>query len=104
MSDLIMSQFSRTSFLLVLVVAAFGLDGCGTIRTMPTLASYGAPKIYSGTRLDFHAIRGNESRLREFSASPPNYPIIDIPFSLIADTVILPATIPVVSYELVFGK
>lgn len=97
-----MNQFSRR-FLWILIVLAVWATGCGTLRTMPSLGSYGAPKIYSGTRLDFHAMRGNESRLKEFSASPPEYPFIDIPFSLFLDTIILPVTVPVVCYELVFG-
>lgn len=86
-----------------LVVTVFGLGGCGTIRTMPTLGSYDAPKIYSGTRLDFYAATDNESQLALFNATPPEHAVIDIPFSFILDTIILPVLIPVVIYELVFG-
>lgn len=99
-----MLRFTRTVFLWIIVISASALDGCGTIRTMPSLASYDAPKIYSGTRLDFHAITGNDSSLKEFSATPPQYPSLDMPFSLILDTVILPVTFPVASYEFLFGR
>jgi len=98
-----MSPFSHVLFRWLLVVMVVGSYGCGTIRTMPTLASYDAPKIYSGTRLDFYAATGNEASLTPFSAKPPEYPLIDIPFSFILDTIILPVTISVAGYKLVFG-
>lgn len=56
-----MRRSSCALFLCFLVGLSIGLDSCGTIRTMPSLESYGSPKIYSGARLDFHAIMGNES-------------------------------------------
>lgn len=43
-------------FLRIVLVLAIGLGGCATIRTIPSLSSAGHPKIYSGARLDFHAI------------------------------------------------
>ncbi len=87
----------------IFLTLAFGLAACGTIRTMPYLGSYGSPKIYSGARLDFHAIVENESDLRRFRARPPKYPLLDIPFSLVLDTAILPVTFPAATYELLFG-
>ncbi len=99
-----MTRFSHKFILWLLVVTIFGLEGCGTIRTMPTLGSYDAPKIYSGTRLDVYAAADDESHLALFSVTPPEHPVIDMPFSFILDTIILPVIIPVVSYELVFGR
>lgn len=98
-----MKQFSRTLLPLLLVVLVFGMDGCATIRTMPSLASPEHPKVYSGARLDFHTIKKNEEPLKKFNAKAPEHPLIDFPFSVILDTVILPVTIPVASYELLFG-
>lgn len=79
-----------------------GLNGCATVRTMPTLGSYGSPKVYSGTRLDFNAVTGNTAGVKRFKTEPPEYPLADIAFSAILDTIILPVTLPVATYELVF--
>lgn len=98
-----MRKLSRMLFLSILLVTANALSACGTIRTMPALGSYDTPKIYSGTRLDLSAITRNESKLKRFSTVPPEHPLIDFPFSLLLDTIILPMTIPAATYELVFG-
>lgn len=42
---------------IICCAVALGAAGCGTVRTMPTLGSYGTPQIYSGARLDLDAIR-----------------------------------------------
>ena len=97
-----MRQSSSALFLWIIVALAIGLEGCGTIRTMPSLTSPRHPKIYSGARLDFHAIMKNEECLKKFKAEVPEYPLIDFPFSLILDTVILSTTFPVTTYEFLF--
>jgi uncharacterized protein YceK len=62
-----------------LVMAAMALSGCATIATL------GEPetknKVFSGT-------------IRHFELACGHGQCVDFPFSLIADTVILPATIP----------
>lgn len=98
-----MRQFSRTMFLWILVALVFGLNGCATIRTMPSLATPEHPKIYSGSRLDYGAISKNGESLKKFKAEAPEHPLIDFPFSVILDTVILPITFSVASYEFLFG-
>ena len=95
----------QTSFVLSLMVTlamAIGLTGCATIRTVPTLGSYGSPKVFSGARLDFNAATGNEAGLAKFSVTPPVYPLIDLPFSALLDLFILPLTLSVATYELIF--
>lgn len=89
-------------YLWIILALAIGSGGCATIRTMPSLSSAGHPKVYSGARLDFHAIMGDEPGLNKFRARPPKYPWIDFPLSLILDTAILPITFPVATYELLF--
>jgi uncharacterized protein YceK len=69
---------------------------------MPNLASYGSPKVYSGARLDYNAVRGDREDLGKFKAEAPTHPLIDFPFSTILDTVILPVVLPVATYELIF--
>ncbi len=98
-----MRQFFHTLFLLLLVVSVFGSAGCATIRMMPSLATPEQPKIYSGTRLDYHAISKNEEALKKFNAKSPEHPLIDFPFSALLDTLLLPVTFSVACYELIFG-
>ena len=66
-----------------------------------------SPKIYSGTRLDIHASAGHDDILRsyrdKYSVEPPAYPKLDLPFSLLFDTIILiPIVMPIVLYQAVF--
>jgi uncharacterized protein YceK len=75
--------------------------GCATYRTISE-AVPGSPKVFSGTRLDINAIAGNEIGIRKFKVAPPPYPLVDLPFSLLLDTLILPLTLPVATSELLF--
>ena len=95
-----MRQCSSVVLLLTLTMT-LGPAGCATVKTMPTLGSYGTPKIYSGTRLDVNAVSGDKEGLGKFSMEAPAYPLIDVPFSLLVDTFILPITISVALYEIV---
>jgi uncharacterized protein YceK len=76
-------------------------SGCATYTTISN-AGIGTPKVYSGTRLNLLALQGNASAMRRFPAPPPRYPAADLPLSLILDTALLPMTLPVTTYELVF--
>lgn len=87
-------------------VAAFIMatqSGCATFGTIDK-ASPGSPKVYSGTRLDVYAITDNGVALRRFPAAPPRYPLLDLPFCLVADTMLLPLTVPTASYEFLFER
>lgn len=97
-----MNRSYRVWLLWIIVVLAISGEGCGTIRTVPSLASEDHPKVYSGTRLDLNAIAKNEERLKKFKAEAPEHPGIDLPFSCILDTLFLPLTLPVAAYEFVF--
>ena len=74
---------------------------CATYRTIST-AEQGSPKVFSGTRLDVSAIRGDEIALRKFKTAPPRYPLVDLPFSIGFDMAILPLTVPIATGELLF--
>ena len=88
-----------TSFTLIMLSMA--LTGCATYRTISEAAP-GSPKVFSGTRLDINAIRGDEVGIRKFKVAPPPYPMVDLPFSLLLDTFIIPLTFPVATYEFIF--
>ena len=60
--------------------------------------------MYSGTRLDYSAVTENREGLGKFKAEAPRYPLLDIPFSVVLDTVLLPVTLSVATYELVFEQ
>ena len=76
-------------------------SGCATYRTI-SAAEQGSPKVFSGTRLDVNAIRGDEVALRKFKADPPRYPLVDLPLSIGFDIAILPLTVPIATGELLF--
>ncbi|MEK7303430.1 MAG: YceK/YidQ family lipoprotein [Pseudomonadota bacterium] len=76
---------------LVWLVAALWVSGCATVTSLDSAGRRG-PLVYSGTRLDLAAMVGDEHGLRRFNTVPPAYPWLDLPFSLVADTVIFPLT------------
>lgn len=94
---------------LVSVVLIFLLctTGCATMTTANHFTQ-DSPMIYSGTRLDIHASADDETILRnyrdKYGVEPPAYPKLDLPFSLLFDTIILiPVVLPLVLYQAVFG-
>jgi uncharacterized protein YceK len=61
-----------------------------------------APRLYSGTRLDWAAITGDRHYLEHYKLRPPPFPAADLPLSLAADTAFLPLTIPRATYQWLF--
>ena len=88
-------------FILVLALVST-LPGCATYSTISE-AKPGSPKIYSGTRLDLNAIQGNEHAQLKFKTLPPKNPGLDLPFSFLLDTIMLPLSLSVSGYEILFG-
>lgn len=76
--------------LLVLILAVLMLTGgCASVRTLDA-AQVDAPIIYSGTRLDWYSLQGGCYPMERFGAQPPKYAAIDLPFSFLLDTLLLP--------------
>ena len=73
-------------------------SGCATYRTVSAVER-GSPRVYSGTRLDLNAIENDSIQLKKFQAKPPKYPVLDLPASLVLDTVMLPLTASSALYE-----
>ncbi|MDA8098215.1 MAG: YceK/YidQ family lipoprotein [Nitrospiraceae bacterium] len=88
----------------MLIIISLSHQGCATVKTMPNLGSYGTPKLYSGTRLDYNAATGDTVKLEEFKSESPDSPVLDMPFSALLDTIILPITLSVTLYEVIFEK
>ena len=92
-------------FFVVILILSLLFAGCATLEAV-SKAKQGSPKIYSGTRLDAHAINQNSEYLKniklEYGISPPEHPWIDMPFSIVLDTAFFPLTSSVALYELIF--
>jgi uncharacterized protein YceK len=74
----------------LLVLAQLG--GCATVRTLDA-SKPGAPLVYAGTRLDWYVMNGGCCPLDRFGAEAPAYPRLDLPGSLLLDTLLLPLSV-----------
>ena len=74
----------------VLVLAQLG--GCATVRTLDA-SKPGAPLVYAGTRLDWYVMNGGCCPLDRFGAEAPAYPRLDLPGSILLDTLLLPLSV-----------
>lgn len=74
----------------VLVLAQLG--GCATVRTLDA-SKPGAPLVYAGTRLDWYVMNGGCCPLDRFGAEAPAYPQLDLPGSMLLDTLLLPLSV-----------
>jgi len=74
----------------LLVLATLSLlGGCASVRTLDA-AKPGAPIIYSGTRLDWYSLNGGCCPMERFGAMPPKHAALDLPASVVLDTLLLP--------------
>jgi uncharacterized protein YceK len=80
---------SGRAFLLLLVLSC---SGCGTINMLNSDKT-NPPLVYSGTRLDWYALQGGCCPEERFGAQSPAWPAIDLPFSLLLDTLLLPLSV-----------
>ena len=73
-----------------------GLSGCATFKSINVAALlplYERILIYSGTRLDWAAITENDAAISKLKATPPSYPLVDLPLSFALDTILLPLSV-----------
>jgi uncharacterized protein YceK len=77
---------------LPLLLAAGLLPGCASISTLNG-AKTDLPIIYSGTRLDWYALHGGCCPEPRYGSAAPSYPAVDLPFSAVLDTLVLPFTV-----------
>lgn len=78
--------------LLVALLVVLAATGCATVRTLDA-AKPGAPVVYSGTRLDWYALQGGCCAEDRFGAEAPAYPGLDLPGSMLLDTLLLPLSL-----------
>ncbi len=81
----------------LILCTTFLLTGCASVQTVYQ-TNAGSPKIYGGTRLDYHAVHRDRRYLDyaywHYGLEAPRNPSLDMPFSLVLDTVMLPLTLP----------
>ena len=73
----------------LLLLGALSLSGCATVATLDA-AQPGAPLVYAGTRLNMYELNGGCCALERFGAEAPRYPGLDLPASILLDTLLLP--------------
>lgn len=73
----------------LLLISLMLSSGCASVRTLDA-AQAGAPVIYSGTRLDLYSLQGGCYPLERFGAHAPKYAALDLPFSFLLDTLLMP--------------
>jgi uncharacterized protein YceK len=77
------------------LLAALLSSGCASVRTLDA-AKPGAPLIYSGTRLDWYSLNGGCCPVERFGAEAPKHAALDLPASLLLDTLLLPLSLAAV--------
>jgi len=77
---------------LIGLLAALAVSGCATVRTLDANKP-GAPVVYAGTRLDLYVINGGCCPQDRFGAEAPTYPRLDLPGSMLLDTLFLPLSL-----------
>jgi uncharacterized protein YceK len=75
-------------------ICIIGLSGCATFKSLNAdVPLYERVFVYSGTRLDWAALKNDTATIRKFKTEPPSYPLVDLPFSFAMDSVFLPLAI-----------
>jgi len=77
----------------LLLAGAVLLSGCATVGTL-NAKQPDAPVVYAGTRLDLYALKGGCCAEDRFGTAAPAWPGLDLPFSAVLDTLLLPLSIP----------
>jgi len=96
-----MNNYKNTIYILILLSLMITSSGCATYKTLDNV-TFNSPKVFSGTRLDLHAINKNKVALKKFKVNPPEYPLLDLPGSFVLDVVAAPATLGLTAYEALF--
>jgi len=77
---------------LIGLLATLAVSGCATVRTLDANKP-GAPVVYAGTRLDLYVMNGGCCPKDHFGAEAPGYPGLDLPGSMLLDTLLLPLSL-----------
>ena len=86
---------SKSNYLLVLLILPFIVGGCATTSTLSQPAYERKPLVMSGVRLDLASLKNDVGVTEKFGVSPPDFPLLDLPFSFVLDFFALGYTLPV---------
>lgn len=86
------SKFNLRVAMLALMLM---LGGCATTSTLSQPAHERKPVVMSGTRLDIASLRNEPDLQAKYGVSPPDYPLLDLPFSVFLDFIALGYSLPV---------
>ena len=86
------NQIVRT---IVLVASMLLLSSCATISTVSQPAYERKPLVMSGSRLNIASLRGEYALQERFGVAPPQFPLLDLPFSVLLDFMVLGYALPV---------
>ena len=89
---------STYSVLFCLLMAL--VSGCATTSTVSQTEHRNAPLVFSGTRLNVAALSHKPNLKERFGVAPPDYPLLDLPFSGMLDLFVLGYTLPVALFSL----
>lgn len=88
-------QVSKRLCLPLLLALSFSMGGCATTSTLNQPLHKNKPLVMSGARLDLAALRDDVVITERFGVAPPDYPLLDLPFSTALDLIVLGYTVPV---------
>ncbi len=88
-------NISKNLFLMLLLTLVAVASGCATTSTLSQPAYERKPLVMSGVRLNLASLRKEASVNERFGVNPPDYPLLDLPFSTFLDVVSLSYTVPV---------
>lgn len=72
----------------------FSVGGCATSSTLSQPVHERKPLIMSGSRLDVASLLNEPDLKAKFGVAPPDYPLLDLPFSVFFDLMALGYTLP----------
>lgn len=78
--------------ILILLALLSVTSGCASVRTLDA-AKADAPVVYAGTRLDWYVLNGGCCPVDRYGAEAPDLPGLDLPFSALLDTLLLPLSL-----------
>ena len=88
----------------VLLTILIALSGCATTSTLSQPVHERRPLVMSGVRLDLASLRQDAGVTERFGVSPPDYPLLDLPFSALFDIFALGYTVPVALFRATFSN
>lgn len=80
-----MNKLIRSVALCILAL----VQGCATVHMLGSDKS-DPPLVYAGTRLNYYVLQQGCCVAERFGAVAPSYPALDLPFSVVLDTLLLP--------------